>query len=229
MSNVEQAAEPTMEEILSSIRKIISDADQDEPLEASEPAAAAQPEPEPEPETGSEPEPEIGPEAAPEPEPVAEEPSVEEAADDIFELTEVAPEEAGSAAAADEMEESPELIDPDAIDDLTFVASEGEPVAEEAAGSLEQIEDELIGEPASEGAPTQDGDGLLSVEADSAVSAAFGSLTETMLSRNGNSRTLEDLVQEMLRPMLKGWLDESLPDIVERLVREEIERVTRKR
>ena len=217
MSNVEQAAEPTMEEILSSIRKIISDADQDEPLEASEPAAAAQPEPEPEPETGSE------------PEPVAEEPSVEEAADDILELTGVAPEEAGSAAAGDEMEEPPELIDPDAIDDLTFVASEGDPVAEEAAGSLEQIEDELIGEPASEGAPAQDGDGLLSVEADSAVSAAFGSLTETMLSRNGNSRTLEDLVQEMLRPMLKGWLDESLPDIVERLVREEIERVTRKR
>jgi cell pole-organizing protein PopZ len=42
-----------------------------------------------------------------------------------------------------------------------------------------------------------------------------------------NARTLEDLVREMLRPMLKVWLDDNLPGMVERLVRAEIERVSR--
>jgi cell pole-organizing protein PopZ len=46
---------------------------------------------------------------------------------------------------------------------------------------------------------------------------------------SNNARTLEDLVQDMLRPMLKGWLDEQLPALVERLVRAEIERVSRGR
>jgi cell pole-organizing protein PopZ len=41
----------------------------------------------------------------------------------------------------------------------------------------------------------------------------------------GAERTLEDLVREMLRPMLQSWLDQHLPGIVERLVREEIARV----
>ena len=44
-----------------------------------------------------------------------------------------------------------------------------------------------------------------------------------------NARTLEDLVREMLRPMLKTWLDDNLPGMVERLVRAEIERVSRGR
>jgi uncharacterized protein len=58
------------------------------------------------------------------------------------------------------------------------------------------------------------------------VNAAFGSLAQTML---GRGRTLEDLVQEMMRPMLKEWLDENLPGLVERMVRAEIERVSRGR
>jgi cell pole-organizing protein PopZ len=43
-----------------------------------------------------------------------------------------------------------------------------------------------------------------------------------------NPRTLEDLVREMLKPMLKAWLDANLPDMVERLVRAEIERLSRR-
>ena len=52
-------------------------------------------------------------------------------------------------------------------------------------------------------------------------------LAQTVLVQN--ARTLEDLVREMLRPMLKTWLDENLPNMVERLVRAEIERVSRGR
>ena len=44
-----------------------------------------------------------------------------------------------------------------------------------------------------------------------------------------NARTLEDLVKEMLRPMLKAWLDDNLPGLVDRIVRAEIERVSRGR
>ena len=46
---------------------------------------------------------------------------------------------------------------------------------------------------------------------------------------SNNARTLEDLVKEMLRPMLKSWLDDNLPGLVERIVKAEIERVSRGR
>jgi cell pole-organizing protein PopZ len=68
---------------------------------------------------------------------------------------------------------------------------------------------------------------LLSPRTTAAVDTAFNSLTHTVLMQN--SRTLEDLVREMLKPMLKAWLDDNLPNIVERLVRAEIERVSRGR
>ena len=69
--------------------------------------------------------------------------------------------------------------------------------------------------------------GLLSGAAASAVDSAFNELAHTVQVRNG--RTLEDFVGELLRPMLKIWLDENLPAMVERLVRAEIERVSRGR
>jgi len=66
---------------------------------------------------------------------------------------------------------------------------------------------------------------LLSQRTTAAVDTAFNSLAHTVLVQN--PRTLEDLVREMLKPMLKAWLDDNLPNIVERLVRAEIERVSR--
>jgi cell pole-organizing protein PopZ len=68
---------------------------------------------------------------------------------------------------------------------------------------------------------------LLSNSATAAVDNAFNALAQTVLVQNG--RTLEDLVRDMLRPMLKSWLDDNLPGLVERLVRAEIERVSRGR
>lgn len=70
-------------------------------------------------------------------------------------------------------------------------------------------------------------DQLLSQHTSAAVSSAFGALTSSMFS--GDSRTVDQLVSEMLRPMLKSWLDDNLPSLVERLVRAEIERVSRGR
>jgi cell pole-organizing protein PopZ len=67
---------------------------------------------------------------------------------------------------------------------------------------------------------------LLSPEKQAAVSGAFGALAQTLIQ---NSRTLEDVVAESLQPMLKSWLDDNLPSLVERMVKEEIERVSRGR
>jgi len=68
---------------------------------------------------------------------------------------------------------------------------------------------------------------LLSSATSAAVDSAFNTLAQTVLVQN--ARTLEDLVREMLRPLLKSWLDDNLPGMVERLVRAEIERVARGR
>jgi cell pole-organizing protein PopZ len=76
----------------------------------------------------------------------------------------------------------------------------------------------------SAGTPAQQ---MLSRSTVSAVESAFNSLANTVLSNN--ARTLEDLVKEMLRPMLKSWLDDNLPGLVERIVKAEIERVSRGR
>ncbi len=68
---------------------------------------------------------------------------------------------------------------------------------------------------------------MLSGDAAQAVNSAFNRLTETLLSRAAGDRPLEDLARDMLRGMLKQWLDDNLPALVERLVRDEIERVAR--
>ena len=69
--------------------------------------------------------------------------------------------------------------------------------------------------------------GLVSSSTMAAVDSAFNSLANTVIGQN--ARTLEDLVKEMLRPMLKSWLDDNLPGLVDRIVRAEIERVSRGR
>ena len=74
---------------------------------------------------------------------------------------------------------------------------------------------------------------ILSAATSGAAAAAFAQLgalprerrREGEMPLGAAERTLEDIVREMLRPLLQGWLDEHLPGIVERLVREEIARV----
>jgi cell pole-organizing protein PopZ len=73
--------------------------------------------------------------------------------------------------------------------------------------------------------PMHTADSLLSPLARESVTSAFEALTVSMALQN--SSMVEDAVREMLRPMLKDWLDNNLPTVVERLVRAEIERVAR--
>jgi cell pole-organizing protein PopZ len=78
---------------------------------------------------------------------------------------------------------------------------------------------------------------LLSGTTSAAVDSAFGMLTNkppaqmpiAQMPIAQGARSIEELVQDMLRPMLKDWLEDNLPSLVERLVRAEIERVSRGR
>ncbi len=66
---------------------------------------------------------------------------------------------------------------------------------------------------------------LVSLHTGEKVAAAFGELDAAIAA--GQSRSFDEIAEEMLRPMLTQWLDDNLPTLVERLVREEIERVSR--
>ncbi len=66
---------------------------------------------------------------------------------------------------------------------------------------------------------------LVSPSVGSQVAQSFGALAEAVEYKNRTS--FDEMAREMLRPMLQEWLDDNLPTLVERLVREEIERVAR--
>jgi uncharacterized protein len=130
--------------------------------------------------------------------------------DEVFELTD----EMAMPAAPPPPPSSFHKIDPQ--DDIEF---------EEAGGARTPHRQPSFEPPPLESSsPPQQ---ILSRSTVSAVESAFNTLAHTVLSNN--ARTLEDLVKEMLRPMLKSWLDDNLPALVERIVKAEIERVSRGR
>ena len=75
----------------------------------------------------------------------------------------------------------------------------------------------------------EDEDGIVASETATAASKAFMSLSQTVQVSDGRGRTMEDIVIEMLRPMIKDWLDRNLATIVEEKVEEEVQRVARRR
>ncbi|TDH39175.1 DUF2497 domain-containing protein [Pseudohoeflea suaedae] len=66
---------------------------------------------------------------------------------------------------------------------------------------------------------------LISMEAGQKVARSFADLDAAITA--GSQRSFDEIAEELLRPMLQTWLDDNLPTLVERLVREEIERVSR--
>jgi uncharacterized protein len=91
-----------------------------------------------------------------------------------------------------------------------------------------EIEDVLAvaaPEPVEETPTASSAEALLSADAATSVASHFEALTTSLFLNE--SGLLEKYAQDMLRPMLKEWLDDNLPVIVERLVRAEIERVAR--
>jgi cell pole-organizing protein PopZ len=100
-------------------------------------------------------------------------------------------------------------------------APEPEPVEEEDVLDLTDRID-----PVGDIEPLRPGPALVSDPTAAAAAAAFGHLSASLLMPH-DLRTLEDVVRELLRPLLKQWLDDHLPDIVEAQVQAEIERISR--
>ncbi|MBR1229469.1 MULTISPECIES: PopZ family protein [unclassified Bradyrhizobium] len=250
MTQPAKVQEPSMEEILASIRRIIAD-DEAKPADA-KPAAAEKPaspppsaKPEPPaakpaamkdiPPSAIAPKPAAAPKPAPPP--PAPEPAASNNQDDIDAML------ASLDAATPEADIRPAQPEADVFE-LTDEMAVPDP--QPAASSFHKIEPQddieftetaaakaLHRQPAYEPPPFESAAAaspaqqILSRSTVSAVESAFNSLANTVLSNN--ARTLEDLVKEMLRPMLKSWLDDNLPGLVEKLVKAEIERVSRGR
>lgn len=114
-----------------------------------------------------------------------------------------------------------------------------EPVAEAPSAQVDDIEfpadafDTLDSAPAVEGGTPEPGPAaepaprppLISEQTGRQVAAAFGELSDAFAA--SRRRSFDEMAQEMLRPMLQEWLDNNLPHLVERMVREEIERIAR--
>jgi cell pole-organizing protein PopZ len=181
--------EPSMEEILASIRRII--AEDGDGAAAPAPAAADK----------------------------AATPSRQE---DILELTDVV-DESGSVVSLSAQKAAPAPEPPPARAEPVVDLAPPRPAPPPAA-------------PEPETAPMPDGeeDRLVSDATAAASIAALSQLatagqrpTIDDLPLGDVAQTLEGLVRSMLKPMLKDWLDANLPQLVERLVHEEIQRMVR--
>jgi cell pole-organizing protein PopZ len=250
MSDQEAQQEPSMEEILASIRRIISEDGDEETAAAPEEAAAevdapealADPEPEPEPEVAE----------------VAEEEEVLELTDEeeVLELTDEVQddgtvvnlntgEEVPEDDAPDEVVEEPQAEDEEEIE-LEMVDSdepteqpeeniaepeadpEPEPEAEPEPEPVAVAEPEPVDALAAEAADrlVSENPAMNSVASLSALAAAVDTHRRAVDPSIG-PRTIEDLVKDVMRPMIREWLDDNLPSLVERMVGREIERLTR--
>jgi cell pole-organizing protein PopZ len=224
MGQTAKAEEPSMEEILASIRRIIADDEgKVRPPEPPKPAPVAAP-----PQRPATPPPRP-PEAvvpAPPPAPATSQDEIDAmlaGIDAAAKPNGKAPEDDGVADVLDLTEsmtapspQPPVFRTIEGQSDVFF--SEGEAESPAPPPRLEEP-------PRPVRMPVESA--LMSSSTSAAVDAAFNTLAHTVLTQN--ARTLEDLVTEMMRPMLKAWLDDNLPGLVERVVRAEIERVSRGR
>ncbi len=197
--------EPSIEEILDSIRQIISEDDDEEGEEAVDnPEPAEEPEEETVPNVPLDqsavdeidfdaPEPEVTPEPEPEPEPTPE----------------------------PELEPEPEVTpEPEPEDDVLELVDR----VDETDEMDVDLRDEEVSEPEPSPEPIEESDIFTSKAETAAVGAITQLVKKTAVERGGV--TLEEIVRSELKPMLRDWLDNNLPSLIERLVSEELERVS---
>ncbi len=199
--------DPSIEEILDSIRRIISDDDvpEEEPVVAKEPLVAKPPPPPPPPPVKEAPNP-PPPLVKEAPKPPPPPPVVPESEEEVFVLTERA---------------EPEPEDP-IVEEMQAVVEEAiskQPMQVDLRDALE----EKI-KPYEEEEP-EDMDSVLSRHAEEEAYHAISDLARKV-AMGKSHLTLEDIVRQELKPLLRGWLNQHLSDVIDRLVREELERVS---
>lgn len=178
-----QQGEPSIEEILASIRRIISDEGEEgaKPEDGSAPAAA---------------EADAAPPAA---------------AEEVLELT-------------DRIEEPAPIREEAEPEAPVFAAAEPEPIPAPVIASA------LAARPVAfrEDEPMS----LVSDDTAHTATSIFSKLASTQGDAMGRLpvgvNSLDDIVKELLRPMLREWLDSNLPPLVERLVERELQKIARR-
>lgn len=218
--------EPSMEEILASIRRIIEDSDQVRKPDAEATSFVAHSAPRKSDVEAFRREFDV---PAPENRSTAEVPELQapdvtlrdmgEAAETAKPQAAVVPEVGATEEAA--LDEPEELADEPAIDladDLLGTMTEEDQIEVPAAANSDAASEATTQQPA-------DKPSIISEHTGRQVAAAFGELSQAFMA--SRQRSFDDMAAEMMRPMLQEWLDNNLPTIVEKLVREEIERVAR--
>ena len=212
--------EPSMEEILSSIRRIIADEEAEDDHSEDDELGAAEAESE----------------ALNEDADALARAAEDEDPDDVLELTRVVrdsgevvdlkAEGSGGARLAAELSEAAAGEPGDDQVELATLDEASDPIPSEPFKQEDQ--------PAVETKSATIRPELVSATAATAASGAFARLTEAFqhtpdeFVADGAGRTVEQFVEDMVRPLLKQWLDENLPPIVERLVQKEIQKIARR-
>lgn len=176
MADTDTEQDPSIEEILQSIREIISEDDEE------------------------------GADAAPQPEV-----DLRPEEDEVF--------DGGNLDAPEEPED-------DILDLTEKVEDDTMNVLDEPEDKPEIVMDELEEEPEVE----VDAEDLISQPAKAAAIHALGKLSDNMYVEKQTHMagiTLEDITRDLMRPILKEWLDNNLPDLIERVVQKEIQKITK--
>lgn len=202
--------EPSIEEILTSIRQIISDDDDEDAKTPAKKAPEPVAEPEPEEDEIIELTQRIDPEPA-----RRQKPEPEDEEDDfgatLEKVMEIDMKDVGSDSDFDD-DEMVAAMD----DDLDAFEPEPPPPPPRPAPRFEPVEDD------------QPADSLLTKRAEDAAYSGFKRLAAKTAIDTISGVTIEEIVRDELRPMLRVWLDQNLPGIVERLVQEELDRVAKR-
>ncbi|AHA27783.1 PopZ family protein [Candidatus Liberibacter americanus] len=117
---------------------------------------------------------------------------------------------------------SDDLVEHNKVNDTSlgdFIPSDSDLLATRADGSLA----DNIG--LSNNRNDKEENMLISPDTDNRVSYSFDQLVKAL--RESDSHSLDQISADLLRPMLREWLDDNLPSMVEKLIREEIARIAR--
>jgi cell pole-organizing protein PopZ len=232
MSQTAKAQEPSMEEILASIRRIIADDDPAKPAAAKPAAATPAPRPAAMPPRHPVPPSPVAPPRQAAPPPVDEAPVMDQRSIDAMLAGLDAPPGGISPPTDDVLDLTEQMTAPADAETPSFQTIDGQsdviftdpPAAQPEPPPRAEEPRRQHAAPPPSATPDRT---IMSSSTSAAVDSAFNALAQTVLVQN--ARTLEDLVREMLRPLLKSWLDDNLPGMVERIVKAEIERVSRGR
>ena len=130
----------------------------------------------------------------------------------------------------DGIQMEPREREPASVEAEPELVAEIEPEVDTETG-LEDVAD-IEEAQAARATPETELETLVSADATAAATAAMSRLKDRLAAGNafagGGDRSLEALVRETMAPHLKSWLDRNLPELVERIVREEIEKMVKR-